>query len=507
MYKVIIVDDEPVIRKGLLKIINWKKYDCEVCATASDGAEGVALIKQHIPDIIFTDIRMKNMSGLEMIKEIKNTVPHAKIIILTAFNEFDYAQQAIALFVFRFLLKPLYPQNIEEVIEEAVLAISNERLTANHYTSEEKFIFENSIFSNIAENTITSPDIEKSIAKYEITLDSFFVCLIEYDEISANELKSSLIDFFADKSIKINFLSFSKNKTICVMLRNTHNAKYSSGQLCDLITELFTSLSETAFLKVYLSGCGSGYEEITRKANDCLTLLKSGIMLCKNSIISCEDMTLINKYSYVKVRNDVINAISEGDSALLNIHIECFNNLMLFAESQRLFYILCRDTVSLACKINESVNGSDEHNSDTIFELINKSEDRADILYLIKTICLSVSKKVFERNNNTRNIRFDMAISYINEHYMENITRTSVAKSIFISPSYLSYIFKDKLQKSFSDYLLGVRIEESEQLLKDYSIKVSDIAGMVGIDDPQYFSKVFKKKNGITPTEYRKKHS
>lgn len=95
MFKVMIIDDEPMIRKGIRTMVNWKEHDCEVCDEASDGVEGIEKIKACLPDIIVTDIRMPEMDGLTMIKEVKEMIPNSKIIILTGFRDFDYVYEAL----------------------------------------------------------------------------------------------------------------------------------------------------------------------------------------------------------------------------------------------------------------------------------------------------------------------------------------------------------------------------------------------------------------------------
>ncbi len=120
MYKVMIIDDEPIIVQGLSRSINWEKWNCEVVATASNGIEGMEKIQQFKPDILFSDICMPQVDGLTMIAGVKSEMPHMEITILTGFRDFDYAQQAIRLGVTRFLLKPSKMDELEEAISEMI---------------------------------------------------------------------------------------------------------------------------------------------------------------------------------------------------------------------------------------------------------------------------------------------------------------------------------------------------------------------------------------------------
>lgn len=116
MYKVILVDDEDIIVEGLKKVVNWKKYGCEVAATASDASEGARLIREHSPDILFTDIQMPNLDGLAMLAGLKGEFPNMQITVLTGYRDFEYAKRAINLGVTRFLLKPSKMNELEEAL-------------------------------------------------------------------------------------------------------------------------------------------------------------------------------------------------------------------------------------------------------------------------------------------------------------------------------------------------------------------------------------------------------
>ena len=144
MFKVIIIDDEPIIRKGLKNIINWKQFDCTVCAEASDGEEGKQLIEAHRPDILITDIRMPEMDGLNMIRDVKSYIPNCKIIILTGYRDFDYVQEAIKLGAFDFVLKPSKIEELAAVVKRAVEELKYQRNRAEEM-DKLKRLFEQNI--------------------------------------------------------------------------------------------------------------------------------------------------------------------------------------------------------------------------------------------------------------------------------------------------------------------------------------------------------------------------
>ena len=160
MYKVVIIDDEPIIVEGLSRAISWKNWNCEVIGTASDGLEGMELINKVKPDIIFSDICMPGLDGLTMIAGLKSQHPNMEITILTGFRDFDYAQRAIQLGVTRFLLKPSKMEELEEAVEKMT---SN--LKANNISPEHEDI----PVTNMDENSVTGESIDDSD---EVLVDS-----------------------------------------------------------------------------------------------------------------------------------------------------------------------------------------------------------------------------------------------------------------------------------------------------------------------------------------------
>lgn len=158
MYKVMIIDDEPIIVEGLARSVKWEKWNCEIIATANDGIEGQALIREHKPHMIFSDICMPGLDGLKMIAGLKSEFDSMEVSILTGYRDFDYAQQAIRLGVARFLLKPSNMNEIEEAVEIMVSNLKKKNITGTEETG-------NTIpAENELENTSSEEDKPESAA-------------------------------------------------------------------------------------------------------------------------------------------------------------------------------------------------------------------------------------------------------------------------------------------------------------------------------------------------------
>lgn len=513
MYKVLIIDDEPIIRQGLKKIIDWGKYNCEVCAEAPDGETGLEYIKQFLPDIILTDIKMKQMSGLEMISAIDHTVPHAKIIILTAYGEFDYAQQAIALKVFRFLLKPCTPEEIQNVIKDSTTELSiNKSSFVTPFTIEEKQFLENKLLSDIANNSIRSiSQIEDNLKKYGTKIKYFYMVLIKIDFLAMENVNSvtpyMITDFFSNHDYIINFLDSNLANELYFIIRCRNGENIDLNALCSLMEDILLTMHErtNAIYKAYTSSIGFGYKDITIKKAECISISKTELYTYNNSIICYEDSKELTDTVLLK-RDKLIEKIREGEIDHINTCIYDFSETFLSIGDIRILKNLCYDTIDRIYKISELAFNSTNYNYDSVLYLMAKSNNPKEIVDLISTIALNLTKKINAQNTNTRKLTLDLAIEYIYQHYMEDITRTSLANHTYVSPSYISYIFTENMNKTFSEFLTEVRIEKAKELLLDPSLKINEVSNMVGIADPQYFSKTFKKLVGLTPKEYRNKY-
>lgn len=158
MYKVVIIDDEPVIVQGLARSIRWEKYHCEVVGTASSGEEGLILFEQIHPDIVFSDIRMPHMDGLSMIAALKSQYPDTEISILTGFQDFEYARQAIRLGVTRFLVKPSKMDELQEAVETMVKNLQAKGIPADTEAAKEEMDEKDSSAQENGESAHTSSE-------------------------------------------------------------------------------------------------------------------------------------------------------------------------------------------------------------------------------------------------------------------------------------------------------------------------------------------------------------
>lgn len=413
MYKILIIDDEAIIRRGLKNIIDWESLDCVVCDEAGNGVEAIDKVKTHMPDIIIVDIKMPGMNGIELIKAVKDIVKKCKIIILSGYRDFEYMQSAIKLGAFDYILKPSKVNDIVDVVKRAVGKIKEE---------------------NQKEHEINKlrDDAESSIKALQ---NKFLYELLVTEEVNKEEI---------EKERSICGLEINGYRVITVRIFNVDNdsENFRIQGISELFKESFESIgsilsSELSRDKfVYIVQ----YEESTEQDNEIEKKLD-------------EFIKQVNEYYSFKI----YAGISEYGNGLFEL-----NN-----------------------RLNESLMDLNLKKSDIGYKDIK--EEKKDMKES-KVISLSIRK----------------TLDYINEHYSQNITLNDMAEYNGISPYYLSRLFTKETGKNFVDYVNEVRIKKAKELLREDNYKYYEIAEMVGINDSHYFSKIFKKYTGITPSEYKR---
>lgn len=534
MYKVLIIDDESIIRKGIKNIINWKQLDCEVCADASDGIEGIELIRKYLPEIIITDIRMPGLDGLSMIKQVKSIVPNTKIIILTGYRDFDYVQEAIKCGAFDFLLKPSKIEELTAVLTRAVNEINDQKI--RHMEIDQfKVLFEQSIpilrekllYDVIYGLNTNENEITEKMKLFNISIRNFVLVVMEndYDEKSNSSqydkhlyqfgIVSSFEEIFAEKYEVLSIMLNSSRVGFIIQKQDRVPLDIEEvSEKCSYLQEVINN-GFGFTVTIAVSSNGVTAIELPEKLKECLGSLEYKSYMGNNSIIQYSDLNSFFRYedysTLDKYQKQLLESIKSGNEDLVRVSTQ---NIARYVTTNKIninymknFYYT---TLSSINNIRISVSAAEldkkhEEGKDiaSLLKLIEKSESAEELNSLLEDVAIRIAAKVNSFNNRSIKLILRKAIDYIQEHYSEPVTLNEVAENIYVSTFYISRMFKKELGKSFVDYLNDVRIEKAKELLKDIKYKTYEVAEIVGISDPHYFSKLFKKYSGMTPSEYR----
>ncbi|PYG89758.1 two-component system response regulator YesN [Ruminiclostridium sufflavum DSM 19573] len=534
MYKVLIIDDESIMRKGIKNIINWKHLDCEVCADACDGIEGLELIKQHRPDIIITDIRMPGLDGISMIKQVKIVVPNAKIIILTGFRDFDYVHEAIKCGAFDFLLKPTKIEELTNVLSKAVKEFNEQKLK---HLEVDKFkrLYEQSIpvlrekllYDIIYGINTNEDEIEEKMKLFDLKINNFVLVIMENDFEEKPEgsqydkhlcqfgIVNSFEEIFAEKYEVISIMLNTSRVGFIIQQPNKSPIDIAEvSEKCGYLQEVINN-GFGFTVTIAVSSNGTSAMELTDKLRECLGSLEYKSYIGNNSIIQYSDLNSFFRYddysALEKYQKQLLESIKSGNNELVKVITQ---NISKYVNTNNINLSYLKNyyysTLSSINNIRISVLAIDadkkhEEGRDiaSLLKLIDKCDSVDELNSLLEEVSMRISSRVNSFNNKSLKLILRKAIDYIHEHYNEQVTLNEVAENIYVSTFYISRMFKKELGISFVDYLNDVRIEKAKELLKDVKYKTYEVAEMVGIPDPHYFSKIFKKYSGMTPSEYK----
>lgn len=534
MYKVLIVDDETIIRRGLKNIIDWKSLGCVVCGEAANGEEGQDLIKSLRPEIIITDINMPGVDGLRMIRETKELIPKCKVIILTGYRDFEFTQQAIRLGAFDYILKPSKIEDITNIVRRAVDELQKEdsmeselnKLKKN-YESKIPILAEKLLYDIIFTPNYENNEATTELSEYGIELDEYIVMALDIDEDSINDDRKlyekrlyqfGIINTFEDiikDEFKIINVPVNSNLVMLIVLIK---GQEDMGEIYMRLYNYSLNLQELVkncfnfTVTIALSTIGKGSEALGSKARESMEALEYKFYMGKDAVILYEDLRSIYKTTDLteleKYTEPLLQSIKLGDknnsNKLISEILNTINEKSMDKDGVKNFYWNIINSIYMIpsqLKLHEDT-GCYKNIMD-LFLSINQCESVNELSESLKEISERVIEAVNSFNKKKMNQTLKKALDYINMNYSSPITLNEVAENIYVSIYYLSRMFTKELGKSFNDYLNEVRVEKAKEYLKEGSYKAYEIAELVGIKDAHYFSKIFKKYTGTTPSEYK----
>lgn len=522
-YKVLIIDDEPVIVEGLKVVIDWEELGCEIIGTAFDGASGLLKIKELQPDIVISDIRMPNTTGIEMIRTAIS-VCSCKFIVLSGYSDFSYAKQCISLGVTEYILKPVEEELLTGAINKVQAQLEKERKEQNtitqlkNYNKQLSFLakdyslrdFVNSYFE-------TENDMYSVLNSYEIALpkSAAYTCavlqLTDYNG-SVLELREQLDSAFS-AVLKDNYILFLYNENSFMCIIGLSDDKESSKLPSDL-SAVKKYINDTVKCQINI-GLGNIYStplKINAAAKQSLYALSFKIIRGENSVNPFSS-SLKGAHFIVSLPNELwenyrqsIIKLNTKDisSSIFKIYeyIRDFSNMPILGVQINSLNIV------LICiqQLNEmdtfyTLNYSEMD----CFSQISKLDSLDEIAKYTENVVYNLISKI--KNTDTKKPAgiISQIENYLYDHVYEDLSLISIAQLFYLSPIYLSQLFKKETGQLYIDYVTNLKINAAKNLLLSSDSRIYEISDKLGYKDNKYFSRLFEKKVGCKPSEFRKK--
>ncbi|MFC5449893.1 response regulator [Paenibacillus aestuarii] len=532
MYKIIIADDEDIVREGIRDSLNWGELGFEVIGAYENGLGVLQAAEQVPPDVVLTDINMPRMDGLEVTRYLFEHYPQTKVIILTGYDEFEYAQQAVKLKVHDYILKPNTAEELRHILRKVKAELDEENHQLEDLSKLKQQLRESlPLVKERFLNQLVNGDVCESELKdklsflnIQISGDHFIVAVIDVDDHGElqryyPENESELL-YFAVCNIAGEIISkldngivFQNHNDQTIVILFGEQTETLRKDALTVLEEINQSVS--SYLKFTVSiGVGDichSLAAIHHSHRRATTALEYRFFLGKNRIIQIGDVEgqMNEGVPYERYWDrKLIAGLKSGTQLEIEEMIESIiSNLKESYHSMERCYIHIQQIIVSIWDMMEELEIHESHQHEVSSPLtdIYRLKTIDEIENWLKAYCLHLSGVIADSRNNFCKLQAVRAEAYIQSHYADSdISMDTVCKYLALSTSYFSLIFKNHTGETFISYLTRIRVEKAKELLKCTDLKTYEIADRIGYADPHYFNLIFKKATGITPTVFRK---
>lgn len=534
--KVFLVEDEMVIRRGIKNSIDWEKEGYIFCGEASDGELAYPMIIKEKPDILITDIRMPFMDGLELCKLVKKELPNIKILILSGYDEFDYAKEAIRLGLTEYLLKPISSGKLLEAlngVSESIRREKEDKDLVRKYMEEMRENTEHEkqkFFEQMIAGNLSMADALETGKKYEMNLSAgmYNLLLFRFTLGEENRKSGELLgeaEYAIEKlTERLEYVfEFQRGVEGWAFLLMADNEEQMSERVKELSKDLEEIMKNYSTI-AYFGGIGqpvARLRELEESFREAERALAARFTMELNRIISVEDIRMaqnvdtlddieITSFGEIeKTRTMLEKFLNNGAEDEIDEFVDVYINELpeenLKSVLMRQYIIMDAYIVMMSfCEKIEGIEGEMQAQS----EELKNSMKTIQTLEEIKNYIRMLLKKIIGVRDTISGRRYsdiiEIAKDQIRKTYMsDEISLNTIAAEVGMSPSYFSSIFSKEMGKTFVEYLTEIRMDRAKELLMCSSMKTSEIGYEVGYKDPHYFSYIFKKTQNCTPKEFR----
>lgn len=498
MYRILIVDDEKIERSGIKFLLKQLGIQCET-AEAPNGKAALEYLKEHEVDILLTDVRMPFMDGLELIEHIMEEKKSIQTVIFSGCSEFEYARQAIRLGVSNYILKPVDPKEFERTMTQVIQTLEQSREEQNLRDKSMEYLKEHLLYLLV--NGIQGRELE------EINRNLLPVSFSkEYRRLMLLEFSG---DFFGKKGLDFKgaicaqipqigqYLNLNVSQSLLFFCDGSLDFVSIGEQICDFVKRQYSSDCYLAISSDITGTLEQALEETEslmerRFYHPSCRVYYSGMKHDTDSMIQIDDDTLLKQMRQdIKMQDgaglqehfDRFCEKYDGKTAFSHIYIK-----FLFSNLLKDFFLSLPDADEKELNREIEILYKAEH-FHAIREQLNRNIERL--------------KETFSQNFQTSHREIDLVKQYISNHCGEELSVDKLADMVYLTPSYLSSLFKKETGQNLSKYIKACRMEKAKNLLEHTMIKIVDISAMCGYPNVSYFCSSFREYYGSSPQRYR----
>lgn len=521
---VVLADDEPLILKGLSKLIPWEEHGIDIIGFAYDGKELLDMIEEREPDIVISDISMPHVSGIDMIKEVKRRQLPCKVVFISAYQEFSYARDAIAYGAVDYLVKPVRKSDLESVLAKTISLIREEneedrrRSKLDHLERKNRDDEMGGWLEQLTEGTLSAQSEGYRYLKQKLNAPLHAIGVVRIDPAGNDYGRwpvqtQKLVEFAIRNIVQESIGAFGQGYSFVKAGSYVFALSYEEPGLTARLAEAIKD-NVMNYLKLKVSaGVGEAVPELSQvkssreQAEHALSMTyfaglnrvicyrkleprkdreKELFALQSEIILALTEASWENALSKMKLLLQVIESAAIGNRQLAVT--TCFSALLHIVQEVKRGGVPMSDW-GFDIQHLQSRLGQYE----TYGEMCDGVYDMLQLLY----------NRIGDNPAGKEQTLIARVVQYIEEHYADDISLESVASVAFMNPYYFSSFFKKQMKRNFKQYVTDLRMEHALSLLKNTDLMVYEIAEKVGYKNARHFSDMFKKQTGKLPQEYK----
>lgn len=466
--RILIADDELLERQAMKKFIRENFKDMDVVGEAANGRMAIELAEKMQPDIIFMDIKMPGINGLEAIEHIHASQPTIKFILVSAFDTFEYAKQAMHFGIKDYLLKP----GKKEEISHALLRVQKEILHEVTIKEEKQQLLKEKFIRRLIKQLVDQEVINLHQQLFPTLKAGYFLVLSAEDAHDVQPIIQQL-----DKQLRQPFILYEANDVIIVLVLSA--AFIEKAEQLTVVRAIQLGTGAPIFI-----GIGHSTDSLDNLPLSYREAYTASFQLKKDRK---------TKYGFLQEdqqdneHDDIVAQIAQG--------VEIGNNneaLMAFKENQQMLTLDEREDLYIRIQ-----NMFSKRNISIVGSSISSLQSDKDWHRYLTVCCMHMNEYCHSKQSMTK------AKGYIETHYAKGMTLEEVAVFVNLSPNYFSNLFKEEFDETFIEFLTKTRMESARSLIEENSYSLKEISFMVGYKDPNYFSRVFKKYFHSSPRQFQ----
>lgn len=523
MYQVLIADDEPIVKIALQSMLNWEELGFQICATASNGQEALKMADRFCPDLIICDLKMPVLDGIGLIETARKTGMDCEFLVISNYEDFNFVRTALVLGASDYILKvSISPEALTEQLKKIrgkldskrSISVSRKSQISDSASKQQKHAAWRDFFIHPAlssDHLIQTFEFPLNESDSDQT-DTLSLCQISFDgcarasDLPAAELICSTLKNALEQMSRRVIIFLDDSNVLLLLSDNELLARKSTmASLCARISQLFGVFMSLAPSILYQSGLAD--LEQSRKT---YTAFQPILQLNFYGPLGIVDTSSLAKsvppaLPYRELSSKILNSAKDEQLSM------AFKEISRFLARCRKDNVPPADAIQYCIRLLGSLEYQLPGGTSPVHEQLadiadsmRKAAHAEELMeYIASALPLIFAPAAKETKENPFSLEVSQAVSYIEAHYDGKISLTALADHVGLSSSYLCRVFKEETGFNINTYINNLRMTKAVRLLEDKSCYIKEVAISVGFDDQLYFSRLFKKYYGVTPSQYR----